>query len=188
MPDSGTCLGLRTRQKLLRLHDPQRKQPWTIHRKPRRLRPAGRVVAAPHSFVPPALTVPCGWWSDCRWSTRSFCRGRSRGFTAAAGEDFPGARGKRRRRAAESRNVPHLPARDVLSGATTTRTRLKVSHGWLRISSDFSPAATDRRGWKLLENRGLTTAQQTKQSCPRHFRRGSPPSISNRCALQPALR
>ena len=37
--------------------------------------------------------MPCGRWSDCRWSTRSFCRGRSRGFTAAAEEDFPRARG-----------------------------------------------------------------------------------------------
>jgi len=43
--------------------------------------------------LPHGRAVLRGWWSDCRWSTRSFCRGRSRGFTAAAGEDFPKACG-----------------------------------------------------------------------------------------------
>jgi len=111
----------RPRQKLLRLHDPQRKQPWTVHWKPRRLRPAGRVIAAPHFFVPPALTVPCERWCDCRWSTRSFCRWRSLGFRAAAGEDFPTACGNRRRRAVAPRNARYLPARDELGGAMTAR-------------------------------------------------------------------
>lgn len=73
--------------------------------------------------LPNGRAVLRGWSSDCRWSTRSFCRGRSRGLAAAAGEGFPRACGKRRRRAAAPRNVPHLPARDELGGAMTARAR-----------------------------------------------------------------
>src|SRR5258708_38912764 len=68
--------------------------------------------------LPTRYTVRLG---ERRWSTRSFCRGRSRGLAAAAGEDFPTACGKRRRRAAAPRSVRHLPARDELGGLMTAR-------------------------------------------------------------------